>query len=78
MVKLAHSTRDWLLAHKSVLQACLPMMAPMLRPEWGHPRIVHHPISNQDMELYTLSLRVVDNTIVLSERKDVALPRADS
>ncbi|KAI7344996.1 hypothetical protein KC320_g8558 [Hortaea werneckii] len=72
IIKLSDNRDRHLLVHSDVIRIGLPTLAPTLKPEWSHPETIKHPVSGVEVDIHTLALKSVDETILL-EGKDVAI-----
>ena len=72
LVKLSSDPNDWLLLHKDTITEAIPQLAGMFRFAGGPtPMNVSDPASGVQCSFYTLSIKHVDNTLILSDEKDV-------
>ena len=65
IIKLGKSSQDWLLLHKEVVQARLPLLAPVFSTDWGRKQLVEHPKTGEQLEVYYFGLKYVDKTWLL-------------
>ncbi|KAI7341473.1 hypothetical protein KC367_g4989 [Hortaea werneckii] len=72
LIKLSSNRDRHLLVHSDVIQAGLPTLAPTLKPEWSVPEVIKHPLTEKEINIYSLALKSVDQTVLL-EGKDVAI-----
>lgn len=79
LVKLENDPNDWLLLNKKTVSAAVPQLAAMFRFARGPTQTeVVDPSTAATLSYYTLSLKLVDDTLVLSTEKDIALSSTDS
>ncbi|KAI7366179.1 hypothetical protein KC354_g4333 [Hortaea werneckii] len=72
IIKLSINPDHHLLVHSDVVRTGLPTLAPALKPEWSVPEVMKHPITGKEINVYSLALKSVDQTILL-EGKEVAI-----
>ncbi|KAI7407077.1 hypothetical protein KC328_g683, partial [Hortaea werneckii] len=72
LIKLSINRDRYLLVHSDVIKVGLPNLAPTLKREWSVPEVIKHPLSEKEINIYSLALKSVDQTILL-EGKDVAI-----
>ncbi|KAK3723741.1 hypothetical protein LTR37_001622 [Vermiconidia calcicola] len=72
VIKLGESPNEWLLVHKSIIQAGMPLLAPTFKADWAKPDIVEHPTTGEQVEVHTVAIKYADQTYVL-EGKEVVL-----
>ncbi|KAI7085377.1 hypothetical protein KC356_g5925 [Hortaea werneckii] len=72
LVKLSNNRDHHLLVHSDVIKVGLPNLAPTLKPEWSVPEVIRHPLTGEKINVQSLALKSVDQTILL-EGKDVAI-----
>ncbi|GAB1739791.1 hypothetical protein NU219Hw_g4727t1 [Hortaea werneckii] len=72
IIKLSANRDHHLLVHSAVISTGLPTLAPALKPEWSVPEVVEHPLTEKKVNVRSLALKSVDQTILL-EGKDVAI-----
>ena len=75
LVKLSSDPNYWLLLHKDTITKAIPQLAGMFRFAGGPtPTYVTDLASGIECSFYTLSIKHVDNTLILSDEKDVGFP----
>ena len=77
LIMLGPSEEDWLLLHRNIVAAGMPLFATMLRwdtsrwDNWAKPRTITHPITGLPTQLFTLSTKCADETVVLGQGADL-------
>ena len=75
LVKLSSDPNYWLLLHRDTITEAIPQLAGMFRFAGGPtPTYVTDLASGIECSFYTLSIKHVDNTLILSDEKDVGFP----
>lgn len=65
IIKLSTDRDRHLLVHSDVIRIGLPILAPALKPEWSVPEAIEHPRTGKKINVYSLALKSVDQTILL-------------
>lgn len=65
VVKLGVSPKDWLLVHQSVIEAAMPTLAPVFRPEWKRGDEKSMAVGGEKREVFRFGLKFVDETFFL-------------
>ncbi|GAB1739790.1 hypothetical protein NU219Hw_g4726t1 [Hortaea werneckii] len=55
-----------------MIQRAMPTLAPMFKAEWSTPETIVHPTKGKEVQVYSLGMKSVDDTLLL-EGKDVDL-----
>lgn len=74
LIKLSINRDRYLLVHSDVIKVGLPNLAPTLKREWSVPEVIKHPLSEKEINIYSLALKSVDQTILLEGKVCFLLP----
>lgn len=65
IIKLSTNPDHHLLVHSDVIRIGLPTLGPALKPEWSVPEVIEHPRTGKKINVQSLALKSVDETILL-------------
>ena len=68
IIKLGEDPTGWLLVHKHVIQATIPVLSHALDEGWNRQEIIKDLKSNEDHKVYSFALKCVDNAWLLEGR----------
>ncbi|KAH9844743.1 hypothetical protein Tdes44962_MAKER07088 [Teratosphaeria destructans] len=71
VIRMGKNPEEWLLIHSYVIREAVPVLAPLLKPEWNEPDIVTHPRTGKEVEVLTIALSY-------SGDKEVTLPNKET
>ncbi|KAI6856000.1 hypothetical protein KC338_g8637 [Hortaea werneckii] len=72
VVKLGVEPHSHLLVHSEMIKLAMPTLAPMFKAEWSTSETIVHPTKGNEVKVFSLGMKSVDNTLLL-EGKDVDL-----
>ncbi|KAI6819596.1 hypothetical protein KC352_g4713 [Hortaea werneckii] len=75
LIKLSTNRDRHLLVHSDVIQAGLPTLAPTLKPEWSVPEVIKHPLTEKEINIYSLALKS-DVAIDLNVPESIVFPQS--
>ena len=65
IIKLGESPEDWLLLHKDVIQATMPVLGTAMAGTWNRQEVIQDPSTNTKVEVYSFALKFVEDTWLL-------------
>lgn len=74
IIKLSDNRDRYLLVHSDIIKVGLPTLAPTLKPEWSVPETITHPLTGMEVNVHSLALKSVDQTILLEGKVCLLFP----
>ena len=68
IVKLGKDPRGWLVLHKSIFQATMPVLGLAFGSDWEREQKVTNAVAGIDLVVYNIGLKFVDETYLLEGR----------
>ncbi|KAI7264320.1 hypothetical protein KC345_g8851 [Hortaea werneckii] len=86
IIKLSADPNRHLLLHRDLIRVGLPTLGPALKPVWNLPETIKHPLTEKEIDVYSLALKSVEHTVLLEGKEldihptrfgDKSFPRSD-